>query len=119
MPLVSKHLEAVKYNRAFFIKAIYLAVSICDRYLPVQKVTWQDIKGTMVLVGNYDEAVKMMGDTTFLSSLMKFPKEGITDETVELLKPYFKAPDFNFESAKKVRQQNIAGHVTLVPILQL
>jgi dynein heavy chain len=68
----------------------------------VQKVTWQDVKGSMVLVGNYEEAVKMMGDTTFLSALMNFPKEAITDETVELLRPYFKAPDFNFDSAKKV-----------------
>lgn len=73
------------------------------RYHPVQKVAWQDVKGSQVLVGNYDEAVKMMGDTAFLSSLINFPKEAITDETVELLKPYFKAPDFNFESAKKVR----------------
>ena len=47
-------------------------------------------------------AAQMMGDTSFLSALVNFPKEGITDETVELLKPYFRAPDFNFESAKKV-----------------
>ena len=72
------------------------------RYLPVAKVAWQDIKGTQVLVGNYEEAVKMMGDTNFLSALINFPKEAITDETVELLSPYFKAQDFNFESAKKV-----------------
>ena len=63
---------------------------------------WQDIKGSQVLVGNYEEAVKMMGETNFLSSLIRFPKETITDETVELLQPYFKAQDFNFESAMKV-----------------
>ena len=57
----------------------------------------------MVLCGSYDEAVKMMGDMAFLTSLMRFPKEGINDETVELLQPYFAAPDFNFDSAKKVR----------------
>ena len=73
------------------------------RYLPVAKVAWQDIKGTQVLVGNYEESVKMMGDTNFLNALINFPKEAITDETVELLMPYFKAQDFNFESAKKVR----------------
>jgi len=73
------------------------------RYLPVQKVAWQDIKGSLVLVGNYDEAVKMMGDTAFLSSLINFPKEAINNETVELLRPYFRAPDFNFDSAKKVQ----------------
>ena len=69
----------------------------------MQKVAWQDVKGTQVLVGNYEEAVRMMGDTGFLGALMRFPKEAITDETVELLRPYFKAPDFNFEAAKKAR----------------
>ena len=72
------------------------------RYLPVQKVMWQDVKGAMVLVGTYEEAVRMMGDSTFLNTLMNFPKEQINDETVELLAPYFAAPDFNFDSAKKV-----------------
>ena len=56
----------------------------------------------MVIAGSYEEAVKMMGDMNFLGALMKFPKEAITDETVELLQPYFRAPDFNFEAAKKV-----------------
>lgn len=77
-------------------------IEVMHRYLPVQRVAWQDIKGSQVLVGNYEEAVKMMGDTSFLSTLVNFPKEAITDETVELLKPYFKAQDFNFESARKV-----------------
>ena len=57
----------------------------------------------MVIEGTYEEAVKMMGDIAFLGSLTNFPKECINDETVELLQPYFNAPDFNFESAKKVR----------------
>lgn len=77
------------------------AGGVC-RYLPVQRVKWQDIKGSQVLVGNYEEAVKMMGDTYFLSSLIRFPKEAITDETVELLTPYLKAQDFSFDSAMKV-----------------
>eukprot|EP00884_Botryococcus_braunii_P013306 jgi/Botrbrau1/21977/Bobra.0790s0001.1 len=78
------------------------------RYFPVNKVTWQDVKGTQVICGAYEEAVKMMGDLNFLSALMNFPKEQITDETVELLKPYFAAPDFNYESAKKA-SGNVAG----------
>lgn len=49
-----------------------------------------------------------MGDTSFLNALMNFPKEQITDETVELLQPYFQAPDFNFDSAKKA-SGNVAG----------
>ena len=73
------------------------------RYYPVGKAVWQDCKGAMVLSGAYDEAVKMMGDIGFLTALQNFHKEGITDETVELLKPYFSAPDFNYESAKKVQ----------------
>ncbi len=78
------------------------------RYLPVQKAIWQDVKGSQVLLGTYEEAVRMMGDTSFLNALMNFPKEQITDETVELLQPYFSAPDFNFDSAKKA-SGNVAG----------
>ena len=73
------------------------------------KVVWQDCKGVMVLSGTYDEAVKMMGDIQFLTALQNFPKEGITNETVELLKPYFSAPDFNYESAKKVCTMHLAA----------
>lgn len=56
----------------------------------------------MVITGDYEAAVRMMGDINFLSALVNFPKEAITDETVELLQPYFAAPDFKYESAKKV-----------------
>ena len=49
------------------------------------KVSWQDVKGSKVIVGTYDEAVRMMGDMNFLQALLNFPKEAINDETVELL----------------------------------
>ncbi len=65
------------------------------------QVSWQDVKGAMVILGTYSEAVKMMGDMNFLGALVNFAKEQINDETVELLQPYFAAPDFNFESARK------------------
>jgi dynein heavy chain len=39
---------------------------------------------------------------------MDFPKENITDETCELLEPYFSAPDYNFEAARKA-SGNVAG----------
>ena len=74
------------------------------------KAVWQDCKGAMVLCGAYDEAVKMMGDIGFLTALQNFHKEGITDETIELLKPYFSAPDFNFESAKKVQGMELHAY---------
>ncbi|KAI3432720.1 hypothetical protein D9Q98_004263 [Chlorella vulgaris] len=89
------------------IKRIFDCVLLL-RHLPVSKATWQDVKGAMVLAGAYEEAVKMMGDMNFLQSLVNFPKEAINDETVELLGPYFAAPDFNFEAAKKA-SGNVAG----------
>jgi len=39
----------------------------------------------MVIAGSYEVAVKMMGDMSFLTALLNFPKEQINDETVELL----------------------------------
>ncbi|KAL4552567.1 hypothetical protein Ndes2526B_g02495 [Nannochloris sp. 'desiccata'] len=89
------------------VKRIFDCVLLL-RHLPVGKVAWQDVKGSKVLIGSYEEAVRMMGDMTFLQSLLNFPKEAINDETVELLQPYFSAPDFNFESAKKA-SGNVAG----------
>ena len=44
----------------------------------------------------------------FLAKLMNFPKEQINDETCELLQPYFAAPDFNYEMAKKA-SGSVAG----------
>lgn len=61
-----------------------------------------------MLMGAYETSVKMMSDSGFLSHLMNFAKEQINDETVELLKPYFAAPDFNFEAAQKA-SGNVAG----------
>lgn len=75
---------------------------------PLLKVSWQENKGTMVLMGSYETSVKMMGDMGFLTSLLNFPKERINDETVELLQPYFAAPDFNYEAARKA-SGNVAG----------
>ena len=92
------------------------------RYFPLQKVAWQDVKGSMVLCGSYDEAVKMMGDMAFLTSLVKFPKEGINDETVELLLPYFNAPDFTYDAAKKVlpgARDGVCARGVLLARLQL
>jgi dynein heavy chain, axonemal len=58
----------------------------------------------MVLMGSYEEAVKMMGDMNFLYAITNFPKDNMNDETVELLCPYFAASDFNYDSARKVRE---------------
>lgn len=75
---------------------------------PLDKPQWQEVKGYNVICGAYESSVKMMSDSQFLSHLMNFPKEQINDETVELLQPYFAAPDFNFEAAQKA-SGNVAG----------
>jgi hypothetical protein len=94
--LFEQFLESCLYDQMFY--SIHLQL----------QVTWQDTKGSMVICGAYEISVKMMGDSGFLSSLLNFPKEQINDETVELLQPYFAAPDFNFESARKA-SGNVAG----------
>uniref|UniRef100_A0A061RL16 Flagellar outer dynein arm heavy chain gamma n=1 Tax=Tetraselmis sp. GSL018 TaxID=582737 RepID=A0A061RL16_9CHLO len=99
-------LKALK-NPPDVVKRIFDCVLIL-RHMPVLKVQWIDTKGYMVVLGNYEESVRMMGDPNFLQALLSFPKEQINDETVELLKPYFAAPDFNYESAKKA-SGNVAG----------
>jgi hypothetical protein len=81
---------------------------LCSLSILNLQVAWQENKGAMVLAGSYDTSVKMMGDMGFLTSLLNFPKEQINDETVELLQPYFAAPDFNYESARKA-SGNVAG----------
>lgn len=99
-------LKALK-NPPDVIKRIFDCVLML-RYKDVDKVTWQEVKGAMVIGGSYGEAIKMMSDSNFLNALLSFPKEQINDETVELLQPYFAAPDFNYDSARKA-SGNVAG----------
>ena len=76
-------LKALK-NPPDVIKRIFDCVLLLRRF-SLAKVSWQVVKGSAVICGDYEAAVRMMGDTQFLSSLVNFPKEAITDETVELL----------------------------------
>lgn len=99
-------LKALK-NPPDIVKRIFDCVLIL-RHFYVDKVVWHDVKGSMVILGTYDQSVRMMGDMNFLPALMNFAKEQINDETVELLKPYFASSDFNFEAAKKA-SGNVAG----------
>ena len=105
-------LKALK-NPPDVIKRIFDCVLLLRRF-SLAKVSWQVVKGSAVICGDYEAAVRMMGDTQFLSSLVNFPKEAITDETVELLQPYFAAPDFNYESAKKVKKELVLVLVLVV-----
>jgi dynein heavy chain, axonemal len=99
-------LKALK-NPPDIVKRIFDCV-ILLRYYPLDRPQWQEVKGANVLCGAFETSVKMMSDSQFLSHLMHFPKEQINDEMVELLQPYFAAPDFNYDSAKKA-SGNVAG----------
>jgi len=99
-------LKALK-NPPDVIKRIFDTVLVL-RQGALDKVSFQDVKGAMVVKGSWENSVRMMGDSNFLQSLMDFPKELITDETCELLEPYLSAPDYNFASAQKA-SGNVAG----------
>lgn len=78
------------------------------KIMPVKATAYEEVKGQMVLSTNYPESIRMMSDARFLQSLLDFAKESINDETVELLQPYYRNPDFNFDVAKKA-SGNVAG----------
>ncbi|XP_041462810.1 dynein heavy chain 5, axonemal-like [Lytechinus variegatus] len=51
---------------------------------------------------SWGDALRLMGSSSFLQTLMNFPKDTINEETVELLQPYLLMEDYNLETAKRV-----------------
>ncbi|XP_029979746.1 dynein heavy chain 5, axonemal [Sphaeramia orbicularis] len=57
---------------------------------------------------SWSEAMKLMQNSAFLSMLLNFSKDSITEEVVELLAPYLGMDDYNLDSAKRICG-NVAG----------
>ncbi|XP_062377845.1 dynein axonemal heavy chain 5 [Sardina pilchardus] len=57
---------------------------------------------------SWTEALKLMNNSAFLSMLLNFNKDSITEEVVELLTPYLSMDDYNLDSAKRICG-NVAG----------
>ncbi|XP_061590629.1 dynein axonemal heavy chain 5-like [Cololabis saira] len=57
---------------------------------------------------SWPEAMKLMQASNFLSMLLNFDKDSITEEMVDLVAPYLEMEDYTFESAKKICG-NVAG----------
>ena len=51
---------------------------------------------------SWQESLKIMSGTSFLSDLLNYPKDIINDEMVELLEPYFTMEDYNQLTANRV-----------------
>lgn len=60
------------------------------------------------LMPSWHEAMKVMTDTRFLHYLREFPKDNINGETVDLMQPYLKYPQYNYEAGKQACG-NVAG----------
>lgn len=45
---------------------------------------------------------QMMASTTFLLQLQNYPKDGINDEMIDFLQPYFAMEDYNMDMARRV-----------------
>uniref|UniRef100_A0A8D3CSA0 Dynein heavy chain 5 axonemal n=1 Tax=Scophthalmus maximus TaxID=52904 RepID=A0A8D3CSA0_SCOMX len=57
---------------------------------------------------SWPEAMKLMQNSSFLSMLLNFNKDTITEEMVELLGPYLDMEDYNMDAAKRTCG-NVAG----------
>ena len=66
------------------------------------------VKDRLQLSDSWKAALPLMAQSSFLDQILGFDRDAVNDEDVELLYPYRTAPDFNYESAKKV-SSNVAA----------
>lgn len=60
------------------------------------------------LVASYGEALKVMSESGFLNKIMKYPKDLINAEIIDLMTPYLRYELYTFEAAKTACG-NVAG----------
>jgi dynein heavy chain len=94
-------------NPPDLIKRIFDGVLIL-KGAKLERWTQTEVKGRIQMKDSYPISQKIMGESSFIESLINFPKECINPEQIELLQPYLDMPDFNFESGKKA-SGNVAG----------
>lgn len=68
---------------------------LCKKQLEPVKMDWEK----NFLKMSWDESTKMMGDVNFLKKIRDFKRDTIDAETVDLLRPYFKFPQYTAENA--------------------
>ncbi|XP_046400520.1 dynein axonemal heavy chain 8 [Ischnura elegans] len=92
-------------------KPPYLITLIMDAVLILFQKKLEPIKPDperQFLIPSWNESLKVMNDTKFLSNLQNFPKDQINGETVDLMQPYLDYHLYTFESAKQACG-NVAG----------
>jgi len=81
--------------------------------IPVQPSAAVEVKGVLQLKDSWKEALPVMAQSGFLDSILKFDRDKINDEDVELLHPYLTAEDFTYDAARKA-SGSVAGLCTWI-----
>jgi len=75
---------------------------------PISRIQVVEEKGQMFYKDSFAFAAPIVFETAFMDDLVTFPKDSITDETIELMQPYLESPLFNIDMAKKVSAVSFA-----------
>jgi len=113
-----KALEAIQPNDINILRKLGKPPNLIQRIMdcvlllmnqPIDKVVVDpDYVEKKLMKPSWKSSLSLMASTTFLSQLMNYPRDSITNEMCELLEPYLDMADFNMESAQKA-SGNVAG----------